>query len=402
METNLLKTLAQIAGIGGISLGVLLLLFRDIIRKNIFPKFKDEKLAYRLLRLIVMVVWSVAIVGIGAWVYTPPQPINTQNTSPDEDKQKSKGQKINYDIAPYSPKVLGSSSLTLSYRYERIGDSILIKPQVPYLDSLSKGGPIKGINYMWSPFNWKFPELSIKIVNNKDKTLLLTEAIIHVRTSKVNTEPILILENNSHGGISIINEGWGKVIDPVVSFGIVKEEACEEGFPSAEMQIVKKIQTFFESAWVDVRDYVPEELQLGRLQSEKLQLEEFINKKRVCVFGTIQYFTESNKHHEVKFKTLVLLGKPGEGAPRPPTYNYELFLEAGKSGYTKYLPLSQEIKPGEVDHFLIRVGTDRSAKFDLRISFRTAGDVELPTKTILLEIFVPRSQRKFIASIENH
>lgn len=70
METNILKILGQIAGIGGISLGVLLILFRDIIRKNIFPKFKDEKLAYRLLRLIVIVVWSVAIVGIGAWVYT--------------------------------------------------------------------------------------------------------------------------------------------------------------------------------------------------------------------------------------------------------------------------------------------------------------------------------------------
>ena len=62
--------MGQIAGIGGISVGVLLLLFRDIIRKNIFPKFRDEKLAYRLLRLIVVVVWSVAIAGIGAWAFT--------------------------------------------------------------------------------------------------------------------------------------------------------------------------------------------------------------------------------------------------------------------------------------------------------------------------------------------
>ena len=70
MEANLMKTLGQIAGIGGISLGVLLIVLRDIIRKNIFPKFKDEKLAYSLLRLIVVVVWITAIAGIGAWVYT--------------------------------------------------------------------------------------------------------------------------------------------------------------------------------------------------------------------------------------------------------------------------------------------------------------------------------------------
>ncbi len=65
-----MKTLGQIAGIGGISLGVLLIVLRDIIRKNIFPKFKDEKLAFSLLRLIVVVVWITAIAGIGAWVYT--------------------------------------------------------------------------------------------------------------------------------------------------------------------------------------------------------------------------------------------------------------------------------------------------------------------------------------------
>jgi len=70
METALLKVIAQAAGIGGISLGVLLLVFREVIRKNIFPKFKDEKLAYRLLRIMVVLVWSIAIIGIGAWVYT--------------------------------------------------------------------------------------------------------------------------------------------------------------------------------------------------------------------------------------------------------------------------------------------------------------------------------------------
>ncbi len=68
MELNLFKTLGQIGGIAGISLGVFLLLFRDVIRKNIFPKFKDQQLAYRLLRLIVVLVWSMAIAGIAAWV----------------------------------------------------------------------------------------------------------------------------------------------------------------------------------------------------------------------------------------------------------------------------------------------------------------------------------------------
>jgi hypothetical protein len=69
MDADVLKIVGQVAGIGGLALGVFLLLFRDIIRKNIFPKLPSAE-AYRLLRLIIGAVWSVAIVGIAAWIYT--------------------------------------------------------------------------------------------------------------------------------------------------------------------------------------------------------------------------------------------------------------------------------------------------------------------------------------------
>ena len=68
METELLKTLGQIAGIGGIALGVFLLLFRDLIRKKIFPTLTKDQ-AFRLLRLIAILIWSVALAGIGAWIW---------------------------------------------------------------------------------------------------------------------------------------------------------------------------------------------------------------------------------------------------------------------------------------------------------------------------------------------
>jgi hypothetical protein len=70
MDSSLFSTLGQIAGIGGLALGVLLLLFRDVIKKNIFPMFKDEQLAYRLLRLIVALTFAIAVCGIAAWLAT--------------------------------------------------------------------------------------------------------------------------------------------------------------------------------------------------------------------------------------------------------------------------------------------------------------------------------------------
>ncbi len=68
VEVEVLETVGKIAGIGGIALGVMLLLFRELIRKSIFPALKKDD-AYRLLKLMVVLVWSVAIAGIGAWAW---------------------------------------------------------------------------------------------------------------------------------------------------------------------------------------------------------------------------------------------------------------------------------------------------------------------------------------------
>lgn len=69
MDTSLLKIVGQVAGIGGVSLGIFLLVFREIIRKKIFPQLTKEQ-AYRLLRQISFYTWTVALAGIGAWVWS--------------------------------------------------------------------------------------------------------------------------------------------------------------------------------------------------------------------------------------------------------------------------------------------------------------------------------------------
>ena len=66
MET--IESFGQIAGIGGIGLGVLLFIFRDIVRKKIFANLTKEQ-SFRLLRLITVLTWSIAALGIVAWVW---------------------------------------------------------------------------------------------------------------------------------------------------------------------------------------------------------------------------------------------------------------------------------------------------------------------------------------------
>lgn len=81
MDTELLKIVAQAAGIGGIALGVLLLIFREVIRKNLFPNLSREQ-GYRLIRLVVSLTFAIAVFGIGAWVWVQKSSGPDKATSP--------------------------------------------------------------------------------------------------------------------------------------------------------------------------------------------------------------------------------------------------------------------------------------------------------------------------------
>jgi hypothetical protein len=273
---------------------------------------------------------------------------------------------------------LAGPDFSITYEYERKAGKIHIYPYAPYFSLLEQGGPISGLRFWWSAFAWQFPKLSVKMANNTDATVLVTEATVEVKDSQVDTNPVILIEDNPNkvGYFSIINEGWGNVISPKLKFQIAPEVAYDS-FTSEEEQHLMDLPSFLESMNVKIESYVPSNLR---------------GEKRVAVFGDLEYQSEGGVSHWLRFRTRVSLVRPGPGMPAPPSYLYELFLEAGRSGYVKNLPLSQEIKPGETDHFLIRIGTNKSSRFDLAFAFRTAGGAHLPETQVLLDIFLPRTQ----------
>jgi hypothetical protein len=60
-----LATLGKVAGIAGIALGVMLLVFRDVAAK-LARKLRPRD-APKLLRLIVIATWTTGVVGVGVW-----------------------------------------------------------------------------------------------------------------------------------------------------------------------------------------------------------------------------------------------------------------------------------------------------------------------------------------------
>lgn len=84
MDVTLFKTVGQIAGIGGIALVVLLLLYREVIRKQIFPQLTKDQ-GYRLTRLIAVLVFLISLAGLGSGVWVeqrpvPPAPATTSSS----------------------------------------------------------------------------------------------------------------------------------------------------------------------------------------------------------------------------------------------------------------------------------------------------------------------------------
>lgn len=67
MDDALLKSLGQIAGIGGIALGVVLLVFRAIIGKA--AGGKGQATNDSLLTTLAFLITLVGLAGIGAWVW---------------------------------------------------------------------------------------------------------------------------------------------------------------------------------------------------------------------------------------------------------------------------------------------------------------------------------------------
>lgn len=57
------KAFVQVAGPMGIVVGSVLLVFRDVIRRNIFSALSRRD-SYRLMRLIIGAAWSIAIIGL--------------------------------------------------------------------------------------------------------------------------------------------------------------------------------------------------------------------------------------------------------------------------------------------------------------------------------------------------
>lgn len=255
-----------------------------------------------------------------------------------------------------------------------------IQSRYLYRKYLDGGQPVAGIAYyVGDPFHWAIPRLSIHIANTTKRAVELVAIDFDVGQSTEDKRAVPVFRAFSRTNtLTIENFGWGALRDVQLSYGIVDNKRCEspeDKGGSIELQVRKyaSIDTVLD---LDLSKEVPPSLAKSVV---------------VCVVGVLMYSDISGSKHRVPYATGVNTVPPGPGAPSPPTDDYLLELEAGKTG-KKIVSIAQKVAPNDVDHFLVRVLSDKSAFYRVQASVRNTEGLSIDAGAFDLQLFVPRGR----------
>lgn len=323
---------------------------------------------------------------------------------------------------------------------------IRITPNMGYLTIFNGGGPIGALEYVQSvtncPFKWDFPLLDFKVLNNRQTSLFLTEAIFDIEESSVDTAPLLTIKRDTQqrfaGELLLVNEGGCDFANVVLSFHLVpgKIDVSPDFEPpfehSVSLPILKdyanvNVLEAFQRAGVDIAglislmngEWEEDYFVIEKADKSKEQMSEAEMEKRWKLYlgpfsdevgtlvGEISFAKDDDQSNrqEVKFVAPVYLANRNRmGIPRPPTYSYDTAFEIERRNYQKRVQISQELQPGDADRFTIRIAAEKSSFHRFRVTLRDIGGQTISSLPMQLRCFVPRSrskavQQKLLASV---
>ena len=445
MNAEVLRIVGQVAGIGGLAFGVFLLLFREIIRKTIFPMLTKEQ-GYKFLRMIAVLVFTLALAGILAWVYIESHRIkvSTGGESAAHSADCRDTQPVSVEVSVLGEDTRswpGDENTVLRYFLERTQDCLRIQNSLGCRDAFNAGGPIAPLKYIPSPtrcaFRWSFPSLDFKLVNNGRSTVFLSEVLFDVEESRPDRTPLFSIVEDSqrrHAGLlRLINEGWCDLADLTFSFHLLPGEFVPPPNYAAPYRHSITLPVLADTADInvtkafhdegadidglnflyDVKSESPGVLVVARPDGsqEKIGTKEWEDRFKKCLgpfqksagtlAGEVSFVSaEDRSHrHQVHFYAVVYLEDLGRlGLPKPPTYTYDAVFNAQNTAYQRRVQISHEIKPGETDRFTVKIGVPQSSFHRFHATIRDISGLTLESLPIEMNCFVPRYRRDAVAS----
>jgi hypothetical protein len=149
VDYEFFKIAGAVAGIGGLALAAVVYIFREVIRREIFPQLTKEQ-AYKLLNRIIVLIFVIGVLGIIAYLVvnwqngnrnttnqshvgqTPtltPVTVELSGTVLDQSEKPLQGAKVTIDEMPGLKPVETSSDgvFTFTYVPRKYGEAVRIR-----------------------------------------------------------------------------------------------------------------------------------------------------------------------------------------------------------------------------------------------------------------------------------
>ncbi len=265
----------------------------------------------------------------------------------------------------------------VTYFQKKVGPKLVVEYRLPYLDVLQEEGIVRGVEFIGkAPFRLTPPNLAMLINNPTNHPMIVSEVAAEVRSSSLDQTPIIVFQEVETAREFVIhNLGWRETRVEDLAFGVAplsdydNDDVFKQGF---RFRLMKPFPLATEKA-----------IDIGK-ESGKA----FIGQERFVCFGQVKYRVDE-KIKSLRFIVRVKTTPPGIGSYATASASYDMEFEAGKSGYTQRLGVTQFVKPLESDRFDLRVISDKSAKYSLKLKFSGAGEL-IGSQDVEINIFRPR------------
>jgi hypothetical protein len=313
--------------------------------------------------------------------------------------------------------------MIVRYSLSRETGKIIIDCELGYLTLFKQGGPISPLEYVMSPthcpFRWEFPTLDFKVLNNREKSLFLTEIIFDVQDSRMVSAPLFAIKRDTQrrfpGELHLVNEGGCALTDFTVSFHLLpgtKASALDISPPYPHSISVSLIEDHVEIVVVEAFRKEGVDIDgLISLSNEKWEedtqskWEHFLGRFKDEVgtlAGEMEFATaqDAGVRHAVKFLAPVFLTKENRmGLFEPPTYNYDSTFDIQSTDYRRSVSIAHSLQPGEADRFTTKIGVSQSSYHRFRAALRDVSGMIWQSVPIEMNCFVPRSRQNSLRNV---
>ncbi len=263
----------------------------------------------------------------------------------------------------------------VTYRAQRRGDRVVVAPNSAFHAGAS-AAPVAAESVV-EALQWQLPRLALRLENTTSTPLRVAALEVRVESSEADRGALVFVPSQVSAMLELENLGWGRAARPQLKLGFApaSEFAAIDpaNAPASQTLTLEDLQ---ESSRVALKDRLPEALSSA---------------SAVTVFGTLTYGAEGGEQRTLPFKSLAHLNRTVTQRRWQPRYFHHVLLHAGRSGSTT-LPVAGNVGAQRSAQVKLRIGSDRSARYELVLVVKGADGALLATQPVELHIFVPRSE----------